>query len=209
MQATAPAETIAVRFYQREVENEYLTTQEGRPIKYMADFVRIEVPGDMTSIIDTFASDSHKQRFPMQWAQYQNEKQAGAPMDDVQGTLLRDWPLLTSAQATEMRHFKFYTVEQVANSSDQQIATLGMIVGMSPFSFREKARAFLAAAKDSSLVQQQADELKKRDVEISDLKDMVARLGATVEKLQSAKEEKPSDEAGGRPAARSKKGEAK
>lgn len=166
---------LAVRFYKREVENSYLTTQEGRPIKYMADFVRIEIPGDMTTIIDTFVNDDHKKRFPHQWYQYQNEQNESA-LGDVQGTLLRDWPLLTSAQASEMRHFKFYTVEQIATASDQQIATLGMLVGMSPFAFREKAQAFLAQAKDSGVAQMQAEEIKKRDQEIADLKAQVTRL---------------------------------
>ena len=31
---------LAVRFYQREVQNEFLTQQEGRPISVMRDFVR-------------------------------------------------------------------------------------------------------------------------------------------------------------------------
>lgn len=171
---------LAVRFYQREVENEYLTTLEGRPIKQMKDYVRIEIPGNMTSIIDTLANDDHKKRFPIQWAQYLNEKSADSS-PDVQGTLLRDWSLLTPAQASELRHFKFYTVEQVASASDQQIQALGMLVGMSPFSFRDKARAFLAAAKDSGVVMAQAEELKKRDLEIAELREQMSRLMASME----------------------------
>lgn len=170
---------LAVRFYQREVENEYLTTVEGRPIKYMAWYVRIEIPGDMTSIIDTFANDDHKRRFPIQWAQAQND--ASSQMD-VQGTPLRDWSLLTPAQASEMRHFKFYTVEQVAGASDQQIQSLGMLVGVSPFALRDKAKAYLASAKDSGVVMAQAEELKRRDQEIADLREQVSRLAAAADR---------------------------
>lgn len=178
MEVTADTGRLAVRFYQKEVENEYLTTSEGRPIKYMADFIRIEIPGDMTSIIDTFVNEEHRKRFPIQWANYQNDKTAQV---EAQGTLLKDWPLLTAAQASELRHFKFYTVEQIANASDQQIQGVGMIVGMSGFSFRDKAKAFLAAAKDSSVVMQQADELRKRDTEIEELKRQVAQLAQMAE----------------------------
>jgi hypothetical protein len=194
MQAN-PDSVLAVRFYQREVENEHLTTQEGRPIKYMADFVRIEVPGNMTSIIDTFANNDHKQRFPIQWAQYLNDKAAGSGPADVQGTLLRDWSLLTPAQASELRHFKFYTVEQVANSSDQQIHSLGMAVGMSPFAFRDKARAYLAAAKDSGVVMQQAEELKKRDLQITELQEQMARLMAQMQQPEKRGPGRPKKEA--------------
>lgn len=167
---------LAVRFYQKDVPNEYESAQAGRPVSYMKDFVRIEIPGNQTSIIDTFATDDHKKRFPIQWAQYLNEKAENAAAGEVQGTLLRDWPLLTTAQASELRHFRFYTVEQVANASDQQISAVGMMLGMSPFSFRDKAKAYLANAKDSAVVQAQADELRLRDQQISDLKSEVERL---------------------------------
>lgn len=178
MEVSADTGRLAVRFYQREVENEYLTSAEGRPIKYMADFVRIEIPGDMTSIIDTLVNEEHRKRFPIQWARFENDKTSQV---EAQGTLLKDWSLLTSAQASELKHFKFYTVEQIAAASDQQIQGIGMIVGMSGFSFRDKAIAFLAAAKDSSVVMQQADELRKRDVEIDELKRQVAQLAQMAE----------------------------
>jgi hypothetical protein len=182
-----PADAVlAVRFYKREVQNEFLTTAEGRPISYMADFVRIEIPGNMLSIIDTFANDDHKKRFPVQWAQYQNEQSDG----DVQGTLLRDWPLLTAAQASELKHYKFYTVEQIASASDQQIQAIGMLVGMSPFAFREKAQAFLAQAKDSAVVMAQAEELRKRDQENADLREQLNRMAEQLAKLSEAQERK-------------------
>ena len=37
---------LAVRFYSKELQNDFLTNKEGRPISYMADFVRIEIPGN-------------------------------------------------------------------------------------------------------------------------------------------------------------------
>lgn len=187
---------LAVRFYQKEMENAFLTQKEGRPIKYMADFVRIEIPGDMTSIIDTFVNEDHKKRFPFEWAQFLNEKMEGKLDGEVQGTLLRDWPLLTSAQASELRHFKFYTVEQVANASDAQIQQIGMLVGMAPFAFRDKAKAFLSGAKDSALVQSQAEELRKRDQEIADLK---AQMEMLMRKVEADKPKR------GRPAKEDKK----
>jgi len=186
---------LAVRFYSKEVQNDFLTNKEGRPISFMADFVRIEIPGNQTSIIDTFVNNSHKQRFPQQWAIYLNEKADGNNNpDNVQGTLLRDWPILNSAQATELKHFKFYTVEQVANASDQQIMAIGMTAGMSPLALRDKAQAFLENAKDSSFAQKQAEEIKLREQEIADLKDQMARLAKMVEeKAKSDKTEVKSE----------------
>lgn len=183
---------LAVRFYSKEMQNEFLTAKEGRPISYMADFVRIEIPGNQTSIIDTFVNNSHKQQFPTQWALYLNEKADGNNNpDNVQGTLLRDWPLLNAAQATELKHFKFYTVEQVANASDQQVMAIGMTAGMSPLALRDKAKAFLENAKDSSFAQKQAEELKLRDQQIEDLKAQMERMAKMIEeKAKSDKEAK-------------------
>ena len=173
---------LAVRFYSKELQNEFLTNKEGRPISYMADFVRIEIPGNQLSIIDTFVNNSHKAQFPTQWALYLNEKADGNHNpDNVQGTLLRDWPILNAAQATELKHFKFYTVEQVANASDQQLMAIGMTAGMSPLALRDKAQAFLENAKDSSFAQKQAEELKLREQEINDLKEQMAKLAKMVE----------------------------
>ena len=183
---------LAVRFYSKEVQNDFLTNKEGRPISFMADFVRIEIPGNQTSIIDTFVNNSHKTRFPTQWAIYLNEKADGNNNpDNVQGTLLRDWPLLNAAQATELKHFKFYTVEQVANASDQQVMAIGMTAGMSPLALRDKAKAFLENAKDSSFAQKQAEELKLRDQQIEDLKAQMERMAKMIEeKAKSDKEAK-------------------
>jgi len=186
---------LAVRFYSKEVQNDFLTNKEGRPISFMADFVRIEIPGNQTSIIDTFVNNTHKTRFPTQWAIYLNEKADGNNNpDNVQGTLLRDWPILNAAQATELKHFKFYTVEQIANASDQQIMAIGMTAGMSPLALRDKAQAFLENAKDSSFAQKQAEEIKLREQEIADLKDQMARLAKMVEeKAKSDKTEVKSE----------------
>jgi len=186
---------LAVRFYSKELQNDFLTNKEGRPISYMADFVRIEIPGNQLSIIDTFVNNSHKAQFPTQWALYLNEKADGNHNpDNVQGTLLRDWPILNAAQATELKHFKFYTVEQVANASDQQLMSIGMTAGMSPLALRDKAKAFLENAKDSSFAQKQAEELNLRDQQIADLKSQMERMAKLIEeKAKSEKSEVKSE----------------
>ena len=169
-----PDSRLNVKFYQKAINNEFKSALEGRPIMEMRDFIIIEVPGNNLSVIDTFAADEHKTRFPIQWARYQNEKTDG----DVEGTLLHDWPILNAAVAPELKHFKFYTVEQVAQASDAQLNTLGMAAGMSPLALRDKAKAYLSGAKDTALVQQQADELRKRDDELAALKAQLAELAS-------------------------------
>ena len=164
-----------VRFFQKEVKHEFNSQKEGRPIYSMADFVRIEIPGNQYSIIETFANQGHKDRYPVQWAKYQNEKR-DLGEDDVAGTLLKDWSILTAAQVRELKHYHFYTVDQVSQASDEQLSKIQMIIGMGPHVFRQKAKDYLARAKDSAILDAQADELRKRDAEIEQLKQQMNRL---------------------------------
>ena len=185
-----PDSRLNVKFYQRAINNEFKSALEGRPIMEMRDFILIEVPGDNLTVIDTFAVDEHKERFPVQWARYQNEKTDG----DIEGTLLNDWPVLNAAIAAELKHFKFYTVEQVAAASDAQLNTLGMAAGMSPLALRDKAKAYLGSAKDTALVQQQADELSKRDEIIARMEAQIAELAQQANKPKATpKKAKPEE----------------
>lgn len=177
-----PDSRLNVKFYQKPIQNNFKTNLEGRPIMEMRDFILIEVPGNQTLTIDTFATEGDKKRFPIEWARYQNEKTDG----DIEGTLLSDWPVINAATAAELKHFKFYTVEQVATASDAQLNTLGMAAGMAPFTLRDKAKAFLASAKDTALVQQQADELSKRDEIIARMQAQIAELAQQANKPKAA-----------------------
>ena len=185
-----PDSRLNVKFYQRAIQNDFKTALEGRPIMEMRDFIIIEVPGDNLTVIDTYAVDEHKQRFPVQWARFQNEKTDG----DIEGTLLHDWPVLNAASAAELKHFRFYTVEQIAQASDAQLSTLGMSAGMSPLALRDKAKAYLGSAKDTALVQQQADELSKRDEIIARMEAQIAELAQQANKPKAVPKKAKAEE---------------
>jgi len=180
-----------VRFYQKEVKNDFLSNKENRPIFEMRDFVRIEIPGNSYSIIDTYAGEHHKKSYPQQWAHYQNEKRDLGEDDHIQGTFLKEWALLTPAQAKELKHFHFYTVEQVANASDAQLSPIRMIVGMGEHSFREKARAFLAAANGAAAVEAEKKEVEKRDAQINELQARLEEQSRQMSELMARLTSKP------------------
>lgn len=180
---------LMVRFYKREQEIPFKSELEGRPILQMVDYIRIETPGDRLNVIDTLVDPGHKKRFAALWAGYQAEQN----VDHIEGTLLTQVPFLTSASAMELRHFKFYTVEQGAMASDAQLANVGASIGMSGFAFREKCKAYMENAKDSAAATRQARELASQ-------KELIDRLQRRVEELalKSAKEDAPVKR--GRPA---------
>ena len=167
---------LQVRFYKRPVKQEDASVEAGRPIYKEFDFVHICVAGDTLTEIDTFALESHKQRFPLHWAAYQNK--LGADDQGYEGTPLTEWPLVSKSQAEELRAMKFHTVEAVANASDQQLQRIGMAAGMSPYAFRDKAKAFLNLATSTA-------ESDKREQEINNLKEELAKKDEETAKIKA------------------------
>ena len=190
---------LAVTFYKRSVKQEDESLAAGRPIFKEFDFVRICVPGDNLTEIDTYAQESHKARFPRQWAHYQNQI---AGQEQIIGTPIEQWPLVSRSQADELKGIKFYTVESIAHCSDQQLQRIGMIAGMSPHAFREKAKAFLNLASESAEVSQREAELQalrqendkikaETEAKLSKMQEqMEALLAAVAEKQQKPRKSK-------------------
>jgi hypothetical protein len=170
---------LQVRFYRKPVHQEQESMDAGRPIYKEFDFVHICVAGDTLTEIDTFALQQHKTRFPIQWANYMNRQ--GANDEEVVGTPVSEWPLVSKSQAEELRAMKFHTVESIANASDQQLQRMGMAAGMSPYAFRDKAKAFLNLATTSA-------ETDKREQEINALKEELAK-----KELETAKMKQETD----------------
>ena len=179
---------LAVQFYKKSVKQDIASDEAGRPIFKEFDFVRIMIPGDNLTEIDTYAQESHKQRFPRQWAHYQNQV---ANHQDIVGTPLEAWPQITRSQAEELKGLKFHTVEAIAECSDQQLQRIGMVAGMSPHNFRLKAKAFLNLASDSAEVAQREAELQalreenakitaETDAKLSKMQEQMDALLATV-----------------------------
>jgi hypothetical protein len=147
---------LFVEFY--EYEND---PYKGRP------FVRIMTPGDKTNVIETFANDDHKMRFPRQWLAFQMRGSDEVAM--LIGVPLSRWRQerpddLSEVQQAELQILKFQTVEQVATSTDAQLQR----IGMGAAGLRERARAYLTGKNNAeaegkiSAQQAEIDELKKQ-----------------------------------------------
>jgi len=151
-----PDAALTVQFIRRPVLQPYRTEKEGRPIFEDVDFIRIFTPGNNLNIIDTPVRDEHKFRFPRQWEMFKNAHSADTR--EV-GTPVTAWPYLTASQAEEFKALKFFTVEQIANASDLQLQSLGMVGGTAPYIIRDRAKAYLSAAAGTAVPEAQAAEL--------------------------------------------------
>jgi hypothetical protein len=157
---------LHVQFYRKAVKNSFKSSQVGRPIYEDVDYVRIFVPGDRNTQLDTPAIPHYQQRFADQWRRYKEGQEEG-----VDGTPLESWPALSVSQVAELKAVHVRTVEQLAEMSDQLAQKF-----MGSHALRQKAQAFLEAAKGTAEASKLAAELKKRDDEISAMKEQIALL---------------------------------
>jgi hypothetical protein len=186
-----PLAGLWVEFYPGKRLNEFRSSETGKPEFDLIPFIKKCNPGDPTNVIERPARDEDKDEFPKQWAAYERR----TSYRPETGTPLEDWPRLDVATVAKLKALEFHTVEQVAECSDQQCQR----IGMGCYELRTRATAYIAAAKDSSLAQKQADDLALRNQEIADLKEANARLCARLEALESIRQEDPEKRGPGRP----------
>lgn len=170
--ATNPDARLYVRFYIKPLENSFQTAKQGRPVFDDTEFVHIEVPGNRLSIIDTIANDSHRQQFPLQYARFKNEN----AVEQTSGLPVEHWTQVTRSQAEMLKALKFRTVEQIAEASDAQIQSVGMVGGMDPMAFRAKAKRFLMAAQGTADLEAKAAEEEAAKKRIAELEEQVRKL---------------------------------
>ena len=174
-----PDRALSVMFYSKPLQNMFRSKEEGRPIFDDVDMVKIMLPGDDKNIIDTFARDDHKERFPRQWAHYENKRPGDQRL--VGKTPLEHWQRLTPAQAEELRAMKFYAVDDIANASDASLQRIGMAAGMSPYAFREAAQRFLAMAAGEAAESKASEALESQKAENAQLREQLAAMQARME----------------------------
>ena len=196
--AVNPDSRLAVQFYKKAIKNEFKSEQEQRPIFEDFDFVKIWTPGDVLSIIDTYTREDHKRRFPLHWAAYKNNQDADTR--EI-GTPLTEWTKLSPAQAEELKALKFFTVEAVANASDAQLQSIGMVAGQSPYAFRESAQRFLRVAftaadqtKSDAEIEALKAEKTESDAKIKELQEQMSALMNMVKQEPQKRGRKPAGE---------------
>ena len=166
---------VVARFYKGSIQNNFKTQEEGRPIFEDRDMLEILIPGNQKLTAVHEVKPYLIERFPQQWAAYQ----ANNTDNHITGTPLAQWARITPAMKDQLAALGFLSVENVAQASDQSIASIGMAVGVSPHVFREHAKNYLRLAADEST-------LSKESEKVDALQKMVADLTAKVEFMSSS-----------------------
>ena len=164
-----------VSFYDREVQNQFKSEQEGRPIFEMKCYIRKVPPGDKLVEIDRKATKQDFLRYPQEYEMYM--KRQTTP---VNGTPLEAWAQITRAQVAEYKALNIFTVEQLAELPDGYGHKIMGFQG-----WKQKAQSFLMAAKGQGEFDKLQTELRKRDEEIARMR---ANENATAELMKSLQE---------------------
>lgn len=168
---------LFVQFYMGTIPNPIRSEEAGHPVFDEVPFVKIIVPGDKNTVIDTKVENSHKQRFSRAWEQFQrNEEQVAS------GWPLKEWPGITRAQAEELRHLNIVTVEQLAELADVHGSRI-----MGYHELKRKAQTALAVAKDQSAAQRLASENELLKQQIATLTEQMQKLSARFDEVGKAK----------------------
>lgn len=154
-------------FYTKAKHNPAKSTEAGRPVYDDVVYVRIHPPGERLNIVDRPATSSDSQRWPQQWAQFQQNREQipdGTPID----LLYPEHPSIGAL----MRSHGVHTVEQCAELSGPAIDSIGM--GAQRYS--NDAQKYLQAANKGVKASQLRHELDERDSRIRTLEHTVEQL---------------------------------
>ena len=172
---------LHVRFFLEPVEQTARSIKEGRRIFEDTEFIEIMIPGDKLNIIKRQVFDMDRARFAQQYARF---KQGLA--DQTVGTPLSELVFISAAKVKEYDYFGIKTVEQLAGAADGSDAGQRM---MGFHADKQKANAFLAAAKGNAPINELREKLDNSEATIENLSRQLAEMNARLD-AQGAKAKK-------------------
>lgn len=168
-------EKLAIRFFRKAKQDSEETAKQGRPIFTEIDYIQIMVPGDRTSINVRPVGPLDMSRFARQYEHWQKTQQE----EQLQGTPLEAWGIMSLGQIEEYRYFGVRTIDQMAALRDDVCQKI-----MGGLALKNKAVAFLEFTKSEAPLKKVQEELDKRDTKIAALMVALEDQGKMIKKLQ-------------------------
>lgn len=161
-------EKLLVKFYLDTTRDKEASEKQGRAVFKEREFVDIRVPGQRGTVVIRPATDRDRARFPRHYAAF--KQRVELPME---GTPLKEWPVISRSLAEELAFSGVKTVEQLANVPDHSISAI-----MGGKGFKAKAQAWLDRAQAEVSLNQMEAELAKRDKLIEEMQAKLSELTA-------------------------------
>jgi hypothetical protein len=172
---------MAVFFHTVQVQNNFKTMTEKRPIFEEKIFLKKLVPGDSTLVVDRPMREEDIDAHPIEWARFEQKKE-----QKVSGTPIDVWTAISETQKAEFKALNIFTIDQFAQLAD---SVGNKIMGFNDL--RDKARAFIAAAKDSAVF----DKIRaETDAKLAQQEEEMAQLRELVNQLTAKKSGRPKKE---------------
>lgn len=194
----AQARPPYVEFKRIAVHDPVKTQEMGRRVTKDVDFAFIMQPGsrdqvervatDWLEMIKLKNLEASPDAYPEEWVRGFHEKYKAwsegqeIPLD---GTSVKEWPVLSPAQAENFIALRILTIEDVAAMSEDAMGRYGM----GGRDLREKAREWLQSKDVAKNVMQENEELKKQ---LAQAIERIAQLesGQVVEKIRRTRKPK-------------------
>ena len=172
---------MAVFFHTVQVQNNFKTMTEKRPIFEEKIFLKKLVPGDSTLVVDRPMREQDIEEYPIEWARFEQKKE-----QRVSGTPIDVWSAISETQKAEFKALHIFTIDQFAQLAD---SVGNKIMGFNDL--RDKARAFIAAAKDTAVF----DKIRaETDAKLAQQEEEMAQLRELVNQLSAKKSGRPKKE---------------
>jgi hypothetical protein len=153
-----------------QINNNYKSDLEKRPIFEERIYLKKLVPGDSTLVVDRPMRETDMEEYPIEWARFEQKKEQKSD-----GTPIEAWSVISDTQKAEFRALNIFTIDQFAKLPD---SAGNKIMGFNEL--RAKAQAFIGAAQDSQMmdkIRAETDEkLKAQEVEMAELRAMIEEL---------------------------------
>jgi len=154
-------------FFVEPVEDQAASERDGVPRYREEERVRLIVAGDMFNQPVHPVDSNIKERFPLAYEAWKAKRQE----KHIDGTPLKQWPLLSPVQIAEFEASGIFSVESLRDIADTNVNRIadGRI-------WREKAKAWLEQAKDGAAATRLAAENER-------LREQLERLEKRIDEM--------------------------
>lgn len=176
-----------VEFFSEPVISENRSEAAGRPIFVDVEMVRIIVPGDARSIVTRRVTAQDKIEYEREYKAFKKGETIAS-----EGTPLEHWGIITRGMARQLKTVNVFTVEQLANLSDEQLSYTGVLGARV---LRKQAAAFLEHAKTGQVSSQLVAENERLTNQIASMQAQMSAMNAKFEELLQRAGQNPVDHA--------------
>ena len=182
----------AIRVFVEPSQNAHLSTEHGRPIFDVVTYVEVISPGSRGStptfeVEREFAPEMGRapRQHPTYFEKYrrfiQDFRSAGTDAA-LAGTPITEWHEISMSLAATLKAQGVYTVEALANLPDTKL----IVVGPDGRTWREKAAAYIANAKDGAVVTRLAARNQELEDDLAQANSTIAAMQARIQELENA-----------------------